>query len=93
MASLVAAALWVIAASATAMLPMRRQMIPGIALLATAPALVVWIGLAHGWAWVAVALLAFASLFRRPLGHLIRRARGLPTPTYADLVAEEAARR
>lgn len=86
-------AVWVLAASGTAMLPPRRQMGPGTLLLTTAPLLLVWIGMAQGRVRVALAVAAFASLFRRPLAHLIRRARGLPSPSFADLVAREEARR
>lgn len=72
MTALVAGCLWVLAATGTALLPMRRQMAPGLLLLASAPVLVVWLGLALGW-WVSVvALLAFVSMFRRPLGALVR---------------------
>ena len=67
MTPLVLGALWVLAAAATAVLPMRRQMIPGLALLIAAPVLLVWIGYAHGWLWLAFGLFAFVSMFRRPL--------------------------
>lgn len=74
--SLIAGCLWVVAAAATAMLPMRRQMAPGLALLLAAPVLILWIGLAVAW-WVgALGLLAFLSMFRRPLGALLRWAAG-----------------
>ena len=42
--SVLACCLWVLAASGTAMLPMRRQMLPGLALLASAPVLIAWLG-------------------------------------------------
>ena len=72
MTALVAGCLWVLVATGTALLPMRRQMAPGLLLLASAPVLVIWLGLALGW-WVSVvALLAFVSMFRRPLGALLR---------------------
>jgi hypothetical protein len=72
------ACLWALAATATAMLPMRLQFAPGLLLLVSAPVLVVWIGVAHGW-WVAgLGLAAFVSMFRRPLGYLARRALGRP---------------
>lgn len=70
--------LWVIAAAITAMLPMRRQMLPGFTLLAAAPVLLIWIGYVHGWLWLAVGLFAFASMFRRPLIYVARKALGLP---------------
>lgn len=72
------ACLWVLAATATAFLPMRYQIVPGLALLIAAPILIVWIGLDHGWLWAGLGLLAFVSMFRRPLAALIRRARGAP---------------
>ncbi|GGD42626.1 DUF2484 family protein [Sinisalibacter lacisalsi] len=62
--SLVFAALWVIAATAVAFLPIRRQIIPGAALGLAGLALIVWIGVDHGWLWALPAFLAFASLFR-----------------------------
>lgn len=68
--------LWVLAATVTALLPMRRQMVPGVGLLGTAPLIVVWIGAAHGWLWVGLATLAFVSMMRNPLRYLIARARG-----------------
>ena len=75
---LILGAFWVIAAAITAMLPMRAQMIPGIALLIAAPALLVWIGYVHGWLWLAFGLFAFVSMFRNPLRYFARRAMGLP---------------
>ncbi len=72
----VAACLWVLAASVTAMLPMRHQYVPGISLLVAAPVLIVWLGAAHGWWLSAVALAAFVSMFRRPLMYFYARARG-----------------
>jgi hypothetical protein len=76
---LILGSVWVIAAALTAMLPMRRQMVPGLALLALAPVLLVWIGYAHGWLWLAVGLFAFLSMFRNPLLYFLRRALGRPT--------------
>ncbi len=76
--SLVAAFLWVIAATVTAFLPFRRQFPPGILLLATAPVLLIWIGIDHGF-WVAmVGVAGFGSMFRRPLIALGRHLLGLP---------------
>ncbi len=72
------ACIWVLAATAVALLPYRRQMVPGLALLIVAPVLIGWIGWVHGWIWSAVALLAFGSMFRRPLIYFGRRAFGLP---------------
>lgn len=79
---LILACVWALAATATALLPMRLQMVPGLALLITAPVLLVWIGLVHG-AWVVVAATGgFLSMFRRPLIYIARRAMGrkLPPP-------------
>lgn len=71
---LIAGCFWVIAASLTALLPMRRQMVPGLALLAATPVLLIWIGISHGWLWAALGLLAFLSMFRRPLSYFARKA-------------------
>ena len=75
---LIFGALWIIAAAVTAMLPMRRQMLPGWTLLIAAPALLIWIGVTHGWMWLAFGAFAFLSMFRRPLIYFARKARGLP---------------
>jgi hypothetical protein len=74
--SVLACCLWVLAASGTAILPMGRQMAPGLALLASAPVLIVWLGVDFGWWAVGLALLAVLSMFRRPLGALLRWATG-----------------
>lgn len=76
---LILGGLWVIAAAAVAMLPMRLQMLPGLTLLIAAPMLLVWIGMVHGWTWLAFGLFAFVSMFRRPLIYFVRKAMGLPT--------------
>ncbi|WP_299405122.1 DUF2484 family protein [uncultured Roseobacter sp.] len=71
-----AAILWVFASAAVAMLPMRHQYIPGVALLIAAPLLILWIGMEVAW-WAAVlALFAFVSMFRNPLRFFLARARG-----------------
>jgi hypothetical protein len=75
---LILGCVWVLAAAATAMLPMRRQMVPGLTLLIVAPVLLVWIGLVHGWLWLAIGLFAFLSMFRNPLLYFLRRALGRP---------------
>ena len=72
--ALIAGCFWVIAASVTAMLPMRRQMVPGLGLLLAAPLLLIWVGVRHGWLWAAMGLLAFVSMFRRPLAYFARKA-------------------
>jgi hypothetical protein len=76
---------WVLAAAATAMLPMRRQMVPGLGLLIAAPVLLVWIAYAHGWVWLVVGLAAFISMFRNPLLYFLRRALGRPAPIPKEL--------
>jgi len=74
--SLILACLWVLASTAVAMLPMRRQYVPGIALLIAAPVLIIWLGFDYSWWFSLAALLAFVSMFRNPLRYLYRRARG-----------------
>lgn len=75
---LIAAIFWALAATVTALLPMRRQMVPGLLLLAAAPGLITWIGVVHGWLPAALGLAAFGSMFRNPLIYFARRALGLP---------------
>lgn len=77
--------LWIVAATAVAMLPMKQQMVPGLALLILAPFLLIWIGWVHGWVWVAVGTFAFVSMFRNPLIYFIRRALGRPAPLPKEL--------
>ena len=67
---------WVLASAAVAMLPMRLQYVPGIALLLAAPVLIVLAGLTWGWWVAALALFAFVSMFRNPLRYFLARARG-----------------
>ena len=74
--SIVIAALWVLIATVTALLPMRRQYLPGVTLLLIAPGLILWLGYDFGWGWSVAAFLAFASMFRNPLKYLFARARG-----------------
>ena len=74
--SLLTACFWAIAATVVAMLPMRRQFGPGIALLIAAPVLIGFIGYQHGWIFAALGLAAFVSMFRNPLKYLWKRARG-----------------
>ena len=77
-ASLVMGGIWVLAATVTAFLSMRRQYVPGLALLILAPLLIAWIAVDHG-PWVgAFGLFAVLSMFRRPLLFLGRRALSLP---------------
>lgn len=68
--------LWVFAATAVAMLPMRHQYIPGVALLIAAPVLILWIGITVAWWAGLLALAAFASMFRNPLRYFWAKARG-----------------
>ncbi|WP_372841735.1 DUF2484 family protein [Phaeovulum sp.] len=77
---LILACIWALAATATALLPLRLQIWPGLPLLLAAPVLMVWIGLEHGFWPVAALLAAFVSLFRRPLWYLARRAMGVSLP-------------
>lgn len=74
--SVLAAALWVLAGTATAMMPLRRQYVPGVTLLLLAPVLIGWLWFDHGRVIGVVATLAFVSMFRRPLQFLIAKARG-----------------
>ncbi len=89
---LIFGALWVVAAAITAMLPMRQQYVPGVSLLICAPPLIGWIGYAHGALWLAAAVFALLSMFRRPLLYFARRALGLPVtvPTDPDPAKESA---
>jgi hypothetical protein len=74
--SLIFGFLWVLAATVTALLPMRRQYLPGITLLIVAPGLILWLSWDYGW-WVGLlAVAAFVSMFRNPLRYLIARMRG-----------------
>lgn len=82
---LILGCLWVIASAGVAMLPMRRQFPPGLALLIAAPVLLVWIGWVHGWYWLAFGLFAFVSMFRHPLRHFLRRTLGRPAPLAKEL--------
>lgn len=70
---------WVFASTAVAMLPMRMQYVPGVALLIAAPFLIFYLGWEHGWLAGVGALLAFLSMFRNPLRYLWRKVRGLDT--------------
>ena len=76
--SLILGCLWVIASTITAMLPMRRQMVPGVALLLAAPVLLWFIATEHGFWVFGLTLLAALSLFRNPLIYFARRAMGRP---------------
>ena len=77
--------LWVLLAAVVAMLPMKRQMVPGLILLTVAPFLLAWIGWFHGWGWALACVIGFASMFRNPLIYFARRALGKPAPLPKDL--------
>lgn len=67
---------WVFASALVALLPMRWQYVPGVALLCVAPVLISHIALAVG-VWAAFgALLAFGSMFRNPLRYFWKRLTG-----------------
>lgn len=72
----VIASLWVLAATVVALLPMRLQYVPGVALLLAAPVLIVWLGWLYGWWAGALALAGFVSMFRNPLRYMLARLRG-----------------
>ena len=74
--SIILGCLYVLAATVTAMLPMKRQYIPGVALLITAPLLLIYIGSQHGFIVVGLCLLAFLSMMRNPLRYLWAKLRG-----------------
>jgi len=74
--SIIISAIWVLAATGTALLPMRLQYVPGFTLLILAPVLVLWLGYDFGWIWSVAAFAAFASMFRNPLRYFLARARG-----------------
>ncbi|WP_370401857.1 DUF2484 family protein [Sulfitobacter sp. JB4-11] len=67
---------WVFASAGVAMLPMRHQYFPGVALLIAAPVLIFMIGLQVGWLAAFIAVLAFVSMFRNPLRYIWARLRG-----------------
>ncbi|OWU80519.1 DUF2484 family protein [Phaeobacter sp. 22II1-1F12B] len=78
-AVILVAVLWVFAATAVALLPMRLQMIPGLALLIAAPALIGAITLEFGWLAGIAGLAGFLSMFRHPLRYFWRKWRGQET--------------
>lgn len=82
--SLTIAAIWAILSALVAMLPMGRQFGPGVILLFSAPVIIGFIGYQHGVWIAALGLLAFLSMFRRPLVYLGRKALGLSAPTPPD---------
>ncbi|WP_101067947.1 DUF2484 family protein [Roseovarius salinarum] len=72
--AVVLACLWVLAGVGVAMLPVRWQIAPGLALLAAAPVLVWRLGHEAGMLAAALAALAVLSMFRKPLRHGLKRA-------------------
>lgn len=71
-----ACVLWVLASAAVALLPMRMQYVPGIALLLSAPLLIIWVAVDVAW-WAAVlAAFAFVSMYRNPLRYFWARLSG-----------------
>ncbi len=74
--SLISAAIWAIAATFVALLPMRFQYAPGVTLLVAAPFLVGFIGYEHGLWFALLGLAGFVSMFRNPLIYFYRCARG-----------------
>jgi hypothetical protein len=84
-APLIAGVIWVLAATIVALLPMRRQYVPGVALLLAAPVLIVWIGWTHGWLWAAFGLFGFLSMFRNPLIYFWKKATGRPVELPPEL--------
>ncbi|PIE08159.1 MAG: UDP-N-acetylmuramate--alanine ligase [Rhodobacterales bacterium] len=70
---LILSCLWVVAATAVAFLPIRVQIVPGVALLLAAPVLLYFLARDYGFLVLALALAAVLSMFRRPLLYPIRR--------------------
>ena len=82
MTLLILCCLWVLSSAVVALLPMRRQYVPGVALLTAAPVLIVAIGFQHYWGIAALGLAAYLSMYRNPLKYFYARLRGnhLETP-------------
>ncbi|MDV7142610.1 DUF2484 family protein [Tropicimonas sp. TH_r6] len=76
MSVLILACLWVLAAAAVAMLPLRYQYLPGIALLLCAVVLIWQIGATYGLLPLSLAAVAVVSMFRKPLRYLVLRLIG-----------------
>lgn len=73
---MILSALWVLAATATSLLPMRCQYLPGVSSLVLARFLILWLGYDYGWVWSVAAFAGFASMFRNPLKYIYARLRG-----------------
>lgn len=67
---------WVFSSAIVAMLPMRHQYVPGIALLIIAPILIFFIAREVGWIPALLGLAAFVSMFRNPLRFILAKLRG-----------------
>ncbi|WP_322866303.1 DUF2484 family protein [Aquicoccus sp. G2-2] len=77
--------MWVLAAAVVAMLPLRRQFLPGGFLIIAAPVILIWIGYDHGL-WITLAgLAAVLSMFRKPLRYYALRALGRAPELPAEL--------
>ncbi|NRB20733.1 MAG: DUF2484 family protein [Rhodobacteraceae bacterium] len=77
MSSVVLAALWALAATTVAFLPMRWQFVPGVVLLVAAPVIIAMMGMQHGAISALIGVAAVVSMFRRPLLHYWRKWRGV----------------
>lgn len=78
--SVVLGAFWVLAASITALLPIRKQFAPGVVLMLLAPVLVWFLGWQHGWIAATGGAVAFLSTFRKPIRYYWRKWRGQSDP-------------
>jgi len=84
----IVACLWVVASAGVAMLPMRRQYVPGVMLLAAAPVLIGWLWAVHGAVVGLIAVFGFVSMFRNPLRYFAKRALGMPVDLPQELREE-----
>lgn len=71
--SLYLGCIWVFLAAGLAARPERDWWPAGLGLVAAAPVLALWTGLAHGWVWPVLFLGGFALVFDRPLRAIIGR--------------------
>ena len=75
---------WAFASAIVALLPMKKQYVPGIILLIVAPVLIVWVAIEFSWWGGALALMAFISMFRHPLRYFYYRFTGRPVKLPRD---------